>query len=150
MFLIHTLYYVNFFLSRVCLLPKALAIAQLYNVNTCIVVDSGATCTSVSVVINGKVDMTRCQNINVGGWHVSQFLKQALDWKNQKDNALVNLVVLLYSTYNNILSSFSVKYYIVMYNQNNLIFPDYCIKFRYFGCETKMQAIFEFEQRNSS
>ena len=78
-----------FFLSRVCLLPKALAIAQLYNVNTCIVVDSGATCTSVSVVINGKVDMTRCQNINVGGWHVSQFLKQALDWKNQKDNALV-------------------------------------------------------------
>ena len=52
-------------------------------------VDSGATSTSVSVVINGKVDMTRCQNINVGGWHVSQFLKQAMDWKNQKDNALV-------------------------------------------------------------
>ena len=73
--------------------------------------DSGATCTSVSVVINGKVDMTRCQNINVGGWHVSQFLKQALDWKNQKDNALVNLVVvLLYSTYTDILTSFSVKY----------------------------------------
>ena len=33
--------------------------------------------------------MTRCRNINVGGWHVSQFLKQALDWKNQKDNTLV-------------------------------------------------------------
>ena len=111
MFFLHPLYYINFFLSRVCLLPKALAIAQLYNVNTCIVVDSGATCTSVSVVINGKVDMTRCQNINVGGWHVSQFLKQALDWKNQKDNALVNLVVvLLYSTYTDILTSFSVKY----------------------------------------
>ena len=50
-------------------------------------VDSGATSTSVCVVIDGKVDMNRCQNINVGGWHVSQFLKQALDWKSQKDNS---------------------------------------------------------------
>ena len=70
-----------------CLLPKSLAIAQLFNVNTCIVVDSGATSTSVCVVIDGKVDMNRCQSINVGGWHVSQFLKQALDWKSQKDNS---------------------------------------------------------------
>ena len=63
--------------ARICLLPKPLAIAQLYNVNTCIVVDSGATSTSVWVVIDGKVDDLRSHTINVGGWHLSQCLQQA-------------------------------------------------------------------------
>ena len=65
--------------SRICLLPKALAVAQLYKAKTCIVIDSGATSTSVSVVINGRIEDTRSQSINVGGWHVSQCLRQALD-----------------------------------------------------------------------
>ena len=42
-------------------------------------VDSGATSTSVWVVIEGKVQESRSQTINVGGWHVSQCLQQALD-----------------------------------------------------------------------
>ena len=66
--------------SRLCLLPKGLAIAQLFEVSTCIVVDSGALTTSVWVVIDGKVDETKTQTMNIGGWHVSQFLKQALTW----------------------------------------------------------------------
>jgi actin-related protein len=49
-------------------------------VSTCIVVDSGALSTSVWVVIDGKVDEVKTQTINIGGWHVSQFLKQALTW----------------------------------------------------------------------
>ena len=65
--------------ARICLLPKPLAVAQLFNVNTCVVVDSGATNTSVWVVIDGKVEESRSQSINVGGWHLSQCLKQALD-----------------------------------------------------------------------
>ena len=43
------------------------------------VVDSGATNTSVWVVIDGKVVESRSQSINVGGWHVSECLKRALD-----------------------------------------------------------------------
>ena len=36
--------------ARICLLPKPLAVAQLFNVITCIVVDSGATNTSIWVI----------------------------------------------------------------------------------------------------
>jgi actin-related protein len=61
-------------------LPKGLAIAQLFEVKTCIVVDSGALSTSVWIVVDGKVDPSKTQTINIGGWHVSQFLKQALTW----------------------------------------------------------------------
>ena len=68
------------FFSRLCLLPKGLAIAQLFEVSTCIVVDSGALSTSVWVVVDGKVDEGKTQTMNVGGWHLSQFLKQALTW----------------------------------------------------------------------
>ena len=47
--------------ARVCLLPKALAISKLFDVDTCIVVDSGATSTSVWVVVDGKVDESKTQ-----------------------------------------------------------------------------------------
>merc|ERR1712039_1086816 len=67
--------------SRLCLLPKALAISLLFDCETCVVVDSGATSTSVWVVMDNKVDTTRTRTVPVGGWHVSQFLKQALTWK---------------------------------------------------------------------
>ena len=72
-------------ITRLCLLPKPLAISFLFDVETCIVVDSGATNTSVYVVLEGKVDTDRTRTASVGGWHVSQFLKQALSWKDQKE-----------------------------------------------------------------
>ena len=72
-------------ISRLCLLPKALAISYIFDVDTCIVVDSGATNTTVWVVVEGKVDTGRTRTLPVGGWHVSQFLKQALVWRDQKD-----------------------------------------------------------------
>jgi len=72
-------------ISRLCLLPKALAISYIFDVDTCIVVDSGATNTTVWVVVEGKVDTERTRTLAVGGWHVSQFLKQALAWRDQKE-----------------------------------------------------------------
>lgn len=71
--------------SRLCLLPKALAISQLFEIKTCVVVDSGATSTFVWVVLDGKVDENRTQSMSVGGWHVSQCLKQAMAWQEGKD-----------------------------------------------------------------
>ena len=47
--------------------------------HTCIVVDSGATSTSIWVVIDGKVDDFRSNTVNVGGWHLSQCLKQSIE-----------------------------------------------------------------------
>lgn len=76
-------------ISRLCLLPKALAVAKLFDVETCIVVDSGATSTSVWVVVDGRVDDTKTQTVSVGGWNVSQFLKQALSWQDSKEAAMV-------------------------------------------------------------
>jgi len=78
-------------IARLCLLPKALAISLLFEVETCIVVDSGATNTSVWVVIEGRVDTSRTRTIAVGGWHVSQFLKQALTWKEHKDASVATI-----------------------------------------------------------
>jgi len=78
-------------IARLCLLPKALAISLLFEVETCIVVDSGATNTSVWVVIEGRVDTSRTRTIAVGGWHVSQFLKQALTWKDHKDASVATI-----------------------------------------------------------
>merc|ERR1712012_908402 len=77
--------------SRLCLLPKALAISLLFDCETCVVVDSGATSTSVWVVMDGKVDTTRTRTVPVGGWHVSQFLKQALTWKEHKEAAVTTI-----------------------------------------------------------
>ena len=77
--------------SRLCLLPKALAISLLFDCETCVVVDSGATSTSVWVVMDGKVDTTRTRTVPVGGWHVSQFLKQALTWKEHKEAAATTI-----------------------------------------------------------
>jgi len=79
--------------ARICLLPKPLAVAQLFNVTTCIVVDSGATNTSVWVVIDGKIVESRNQSINVGGWHVSECLKRALDTNSITVSSLDNSAV---------------------------------------------------------
>lgn len=74
-------------ISRLCLLPKALAISLLFDCENCIVVDSGATSTSVWVVLEGRVDPNRTRTVPVGGWHVSQFLKQALTWQEHREAA---------------------------------------------------------------
>ena len=50
---------------------------------------SGATSTSVWVVIDGKVDEAKTETVNVGGWQVSQFLKQAVVWRDNKEAAAV-------------------------------------------------------------
>jgi len=72
-------------IARLCFLPKALAIALLFEKDTCIVIDSGATCTSVWVVLDGRVDTARTRRVGVGGWHLSEYLKQALSWKETSD-----------------------------------------------------------------
>lgn len=72
-------------ITRLCLLPKPLAISLLFDVETCVVVDSGATNTAVYVVLDGRVDTDRTRTASVGGWHVSQFLKQALSCRDHKE-----------------------------------------------------------------
>ena len=52
-------------ITRLCLLPKPLAVSYLFDVETCIVVDSGATNTSVAVVIEGRVDTARTRTAEV-------------------------------------------------------------------------------------
>ncbi|KAJ9599538.1 hypothetical protein L9F63_010010 [Diploptera punctata] len=66
--------------SRVCLLPKPLAICAMLELETCIVIDSGALCTSVAVIENGQVVPQRWKNIPVGGWHIAKNLKEAKQW----------------------------------------------------------------------
>ena len=75
-------------LTRLCLLPKALAISLLFEEETCVVVDSGATSTAVWVVLEGRVDPARTRTAPVGGWHVSQFLSQALAWKEREEGVV--------------------------------------------------------------
>ena len=72
-------------ISKLCLLPKALAVCQLAEMRTGIVVDSGATSTYVWVVVDGRVDAARTQTQSVGGWHVAEFLKNALAWRGNKE-----------------------------------------------------------------
>ena len=39
------------------------------------------------IVIDGKVDESKTETMNVGGWHVSQFLQQAVSWQDNKEAA---------------------------------------------------------------
>ncbi|XP_076752095.1 actin-related protein 6-like [Xylocopa sonorina] len=66
--------------SRVCLVPKPLAACAMRDVETCVVVDSGALSTTVAVVIGGRVIPQRWRLLPVGGWHVAYHLKQAMHW----------------------------------------------------------------------
>lgn len=54
------------------------------DVETCIVVDSGALNTTVAVVIGGRVMPRRWKLLQVGGWHVAYHLKQAMHWKRKE------------------------------------------------------------------
>ncbi|KAH0559060.1 uncharacterized protein LOC123273703 [Cotesia glomerata] len=67
--------------ARVCLVPKPLAACAMLDVETCVVVDSGALSTTVAVVIGGRVIPHRWRLLPVGGWHVAYHLKQAMHWQ---------------------------------------------------------------------
>lgn len=66
---------------RVCLVPKPLAACAMLDVETCVVIDSGALSTTVAVVIGGRVIPQRWRLLPVGGWHVAYHLKQAMHWQ---------------------------------------------------------------------
>ncbi|XP_072752396.1 uncharacterized protein [Anoplolepis gracilipes] len=67
--------------ARVCLVPKPLAACAMLDVETCVVIDSGALSTTVAVVIGGRVIPQRWRLLPVGGWHVAYHLKQAMHWQ---------------------------------------------------------------------
>ncbi|CAB3367415.1 Hypothetical predicted protein [Cloeon dipterum] len=64
-------------LSRVCMVPKPLAVSTERGLETCIVVDSGALNTVVAVVIKGKIVMERCRELPVGGRQIAESLHMA-------------------------------------------------------------------------
>ncbi|KAK7864199.1 hypothetical protein R5R35_004110 [Gryllus longicercus] len=70
--------------SRVCLVPKPLAVSALVALENCIVIDSGALSTSVSVVLNGQLEPGRWRQMPIGGWHVAENLKQAMQWQPEE------------------------------------------------------------------
>lgn len=70
--------------ARVCLVPKPLLACAMLDIETCIVVDSGALSTTVAVVINGRVMPQRWKLLPIGGWHVAYHLKQAMHRKRKE------------------------------------------------------------------
>ncbi|XP_066599230.1 uncharacterized protein [Prorops nasuta] len=69
--------------ARVCLVPKPLAACAMLDIETCVVIDSGALSTTVAVVIGSRVIPNRWKLLPVGGWHVAYHLKQAIKEYNQ-------------------------------------------------------------------
>ncbi|XP_021929844.1 uncharacterized protein LOC110834709 isoform X2 [Zootermopsis nevadensis] len=80
---IHLLHYLflTIKVARVCMIAKPLAICAMMRLNTCVVVDSGAFSTSVAVILDGQVVPERWKHIPVGGWHVAENLKLAMQWQ---------------------------------------------------------------------
>lgn len=70
---------------RVCLLPKPLAACAMLDIDTCVVVDSGALSTTVAVVIGGRIIPKRWRLLPVGGWHVAYHLKEAMHWQLKEE-----------------------------------------------------------------
>lgn len=62
-------------------MPKPLAACAMLDVETCVVIDSGALSTTVAVVVGGRVIPDRWRLKPVGGWHVAYHLKQAMSWQ---------------------------------------------------------------------
>ncbi|XP_067124832.1 actin, cytoplasmic-like [Centruroides vittatus] len=67
--------------SRICFVNKALCIALLIGTETCLVVDSGASNTVVSVIVNNDVLFERTQHCQVGGTSISNYLAQVIKLK---------------------------------------------------------------------
>ena len=53
------LLFTKFKVARICLVSKAQAVTKVLGLNTCIVVDSGANNTVLSVIVNGRIYQTR-------------------------------------------------------------------------------------------
>jgi Ethanolamine utilization protein EutJ (predicted chaperonin) len=66
------------------MVAKPLATCAMAWMDTCVVVDSGAFSTFVAVVLNGQVVPERWKHIPVGGWHVAEYLKQAMQWQPEE------------------------------------------------------------------
>ena len=66
------------------MIAKPLAICAKMRMDTCVVVDSGALSTSVAVIVNGRLVPERWKLIPVGGWHVSEYLKEAMQWQPEE------------------------------------------------------------------
>ncbi|XP_022656007.1 uncharacterized protein LOC111271753 isoform X1 [Varroa jacobsoni] len=64
--------------GRLCFLNKAYSTANLTQIQTCIVVDSGCHNTVVTVIINGQVQPERTQHCPVGGQLLSEHLLDCL------------------------------------------------------------------------
>ena len=78
-------------ISRLCLLPKALAVASMFKRRSCLIVDSGATATYVWVVLDGRLRENMTRMVQIGGYHVATFLKQAVSWKKNESATVSSL-----------------------------------------------------------
>ncbi|KAF4518234.1 hypothetical protein B566_EDAN006915 [Ephemera danica] len=63
--------------SRVCMVPRPLAVCAELGLKTGVVVDSGALHTAVSVVLGGRVILSRSRELPVGGRHIAESLHYA-------------------------------------------------------------------------
>ncbi|XP_076307834.1 uncharacterized protein LOC143223588 isoform X1 [Tachypleus tridentatus] len=75
--------------ARICFLNKALSAAYLVDLDTCLVIDSGASNTVVTLVIQGKVQVERTRSSPVGGLAIAHFCAEAIKIKGLMDNVSV-------------------------------------------------------------
>lgn len=75
--------------KRICFLNKALATALLFGVGTCIVIDSGARNTVISVILEGVVQNHTVQHCPVGGTEIAQYLADAIKLSGLKNDVYV-------------------------------------------------------------
>lgn len=72
--------------SRLCFVNKALCIASLIGTETCLVIDSGASNTVVSLIVNNNVQFERIQHCQVGGMSITNNLAEVIKLKGFLDN----------------------------------------------------------------
>ncbi|XP_059486055.1 uncharacterized protein LOC132202833 [Neocloeon triangulifer] len=70
-------FFLDLKLSRVCMVPKPLAVSAERGLDNCIVVDSGALNTVVAVIIKGQIVMERCRELAIGGRQIAESLHLA-------------------------------------------------------------------------
>lgn len=73
------------------MIAKPLALCAQMGMDTCVVVDSGALSTSVAVILNGQLAPERWRLIPVGGWHISEYLKEAMQWQPEDCRKVSNV-----------------------------------------------------------
>ncbi|XP_013774085.1 uncharacterized protein LOC106459056 [Limulus polyphemus] len=75
--------------ARICFLNKALSAAYLVDLDTCLVIDSGASNTVVTLIIDGKVQVERTRSSPVGGLAIAHFCAEAIKLKGLMDNVSI-------------------------------------------------------------